>query len=169
MYTEKQSFWTWWMALLLLFLVYMNIGFQEQSTIAFSFANLQIAPGFWIILPIIVLFVLIRLYTEINQEGIRVRFFPLLLKPKLYRWSEIADIYVKEYNPITEYGGWGYRRGHAGKAFNVKGKIGLQLIFKDGSKLLIGTQNKATLEALVNQIKDNNLYHEPHTNANKSI
>jgi len=51
------------------------------------------------------------------------------------------------YYPISEFGGWGLRGGFffnkgKEKAVNVSGDIGIQLIFKNGKKLLIGTQKK---------------------------
>ena len=47
---------------------------------------------------------------------------------------------IREYKPIMEYGGWGIRGFGSNRALNIKGKIGLQLVFKNGQKLLIGTQ-----------------------------
>jgi hypothetical protein len=35
------------------------------------------------------------------------------------------------------------------RAFNATGNIGLQLVFKDGKKLLIGTQKPAEIEAVL--------------------
>jgi hypothetical protein len=40
---------------------------------------------------------------------------------------------------LKEYGGWGIRMGRNNKAYNVSGNIGIQIIFNDESKLLIGT------------------------------
>jgi len=49
---------------------------------------------------------------------------------------------LRGYSPISEYGGWGMRYSLSGKgrALNVSGRTGVQLVFKDGKKLLIGTQ-----------------------------
>lgn len=62
-------------------------------------------------------------------------------------WEQIDSAYVRSYNPIGEYGGWGIRGGKLwskskGKAINVSGDIGIQLELKNGDKLLIGTQKK---------------------------
>lgn len=67
-------------------------------------------------------------------------------------WSQLDDLYVKDYNPIADYGGWGYRNGSQGKAYNTKGSVGLQLIFKDGSRLLIGSQKKDELIRIAIQV-----------------
>jgi hypothetical protein len=87
------------------------------------------------------LFYTLRLDTEINSNGIYIRFFPFHLSYKKYAWDEIEACFVREYNPIAEYGGWGIRLGLFGKgrAFNVSGNKGIQLVFKNNKKLLIGT------------------------------
>jgi hypothetical protein len=55
--------------------------------------------------------------------------------------------FIKE-TKIIEYGGWGIRKTFSGKgtAYNVKGKNGLQLVFKNGDRLLIGTQKAEELK-----------------------
>jgi len=57
-------------------------------------------------------------------------------------WNEITQSYVRKYNPITEYGGWGLRWGLKGKAYNMSGNKGIQLVLNGNIRLLIGT-NKA--------------------------
>lgn len=56
--------------------------------------------------------------------------------------------YVRKYDPIGDYGGWGLKGGalwnsKKGKAINVSGDIGIQLELKNSKKLLIGTQKEA--------------------------
>ncbi|MAD97222.1 MAG: hypothetical protein CMB99_07855 [Flavobacteriaceae bacterium] len=76
------------------------------------------------------------------------RFFPFHLKYKLILWKEIANCYVRKYDAVTEYGGWGFKGGALwkksnGKAINVSGDIGIQLELVNGKKLLIGTQKES--------------------------
>jgi hypothetical protein len=61
---------------------------------------------------------------------------------------------VRQYNPITEYGGWNISIGLFGKgqAFNVSGNKGLQLIYDNGKKFLTGTQGPEEPEQLLKQI-----------------
>ncbi|MCQ0110186.1 hypothetical protein JGC31_01235 [Zhouia sp. CL16] len=49
---------------------------------------------------------------------------------------------VIKYNPIKDYGGYGWRIGFRGKgkALNIRGNKGIQIIYKNNKKLLIGTQ-----------------------------
>lgn len=62
--------------------------------------------------------------------------------------------FVREYKPILEYGGYGIRYSFSGKAYNVRGKMGLQLKFKDGGKLLIGTQKMEEMEDILKRWKE---------------
>ncbi|APY09596.1 hypothetical protein BWZ20_04820 [Winogradskyella sp. J14-2] len=75
------------------------------------------------------------------------KFFPFQFKSKLIEWQEINKAYVRNYDAITEFGGWGLKGGalwnkSKGRAINVSGDIGIQLQLKNGKKLLIGTQKK---------------------------
>ena len=70
------------------------------------------------------------------------------------QWSEIDKAYVRQYDALGEYGGWGLKGGklwkkEKGKAINVSGDIGIQLELKDGKKLLIGTQMKTEVESVL--------------------
>jgi hypothetical protein len=102
-----------------------------------------------ILILVNVLFAMLRLETVIKQDGIAVWFYPFHLKYKHYPWSKIAQAYVREYNPIGEYGGWGIRLGlfGRGRAYNVSGDKGIQLVFTDGSRLLIGTNKPEEADA----------------------
>jgi hypothetical protein len=57
---------------------------------------------------------------------------------------------VRKYKPLLEYGGYGIRGFGNNRALNIAGKTGLQLIFKDGRKLLIGTQKGLEMIEMLN-------------------
>ncbi len=95
-----------------------------------------------------------RLDTRIKKDGIYVRFFPFHFKYKHYSWDGLTKSFVRQYSPITEFGGWGLRLGLFGKgtAFNVSGDKGLQLEFTNNNKLLIGTNKPEELSEALNKI-----------------
>jgi hypothetical protein len=91
-----------------------------------------------------------------------VKIVPFYRKYKYFAWNEIQRAYVRKYNPLMEYGGWGCRNmfklrlslitkirycgcnrklfdSKINGAITISGNKGLQLEFADGSKLLIGT------------------------------
>ena len=95
----------------------------------------------------------LTLHTEIRQNGIRFRFPPLIRNWKEISKENIKHYEVRKYNPILEYGGWGIRVSlRKGKAYNIKGNIGLQLILTGNKKVLIGTQKGNDIGAAMDRI-----------------
>jgi hypothetical protein len=82
----------------------------------------------------------LKLYTRIDADGVHYRMFPFHFREQTLPWEEVDQIHVRQYSPILEYGGWGIRYGRNGKAFNVRGNYGIQIVKKNGKRLLIGTQ-----------------------------
>lgn len=150
LFEEQQRFNQWWLyAILLLpfgFLVY------ELINIEVNWLNFLVE----IAITILILGVLfsIQLKTKINTDGIVIRFFPFLRKQKMIPWSVIKNAEVRQYSPIGEYGGWGWRKSFKnGEAYNIRGNQGLQLTFENGKKLLIGTQKPKELKSVIENIK----------------
>ena len=160
LFAESQRFKQWWVWLMLLgfnslflFGVYKQVlGGHQFGDKPMSNEGLLFATVFNILLTIS--FYLFRLKTQIKTDGIYVRFFPFHLSFKHFSWENISKSFVRQYNPLGEYGGWGLRFGlfGKGKAYNVSGDQGLQLVFSDNKKLLIGTQKPEELEETLNEI-----------------
>lgn len=147
-FKETQRFTQWWLWIVLIgswiALMYSIATVSAPTTISFF-----ISMGFGMLLPI--LFWQMRLTTRISTEGIYVRFIPFHFKEKFFPWDSIESAQVRTYSPLMEYGGWGIKYGFngQGKVFNVAGDQGLQLVFKSGEKLLIGTQKPTEIQAFV--------------------
>lgn len=147
-FIEKQRFSQWWLWLLLLFVVsnlvreFLNGTVEEKQALFFSALTLTLTS---------VLFAIMKLETSIDNNGISVRFFPFHLKKKHFNWDQLESCSIRTYKPVIEYGGWGIRKTFSGKgtAYNVKGKVGLQLVFKNGDRLLIGTQKAEKLNEVL--------------------
>jgi len=147
LFSEKQRFgqkWIWAILIganLIFFYGVFYQVFQRKSFGDNSMTNMQllIASGLMLLFTLAVL--TLKLETYIKKDGIYVRFFPFHLTLKKYSWDNIQRFSVRQYDPITEYGGWGFRFGFLtkGMAFNVSGNKGIQLVLKNGSRLLIGT------------------------------
>ena len=101
----------------------------------------------------------IKLKTSIDEKGIHYQFYPFHLKMKLIKWEAIKKAQVRTYDPISEYGGWGLKGGsfwnkEKGKCVNISGDIGIQVEFKNGKKLLIGTQKKEKAKHVLKTYKN---------------
>lgn len=154
---ERQSKKQWWMYVLFIALDLLFIfGSVQQIIFRIPFGNkpmsdvgLLITTILFVFFSIFMIFVL-TLHTYINDEGVFVKYFPFQFRYKLYDWNTICTSYVRKYNPLLEYGGWGIRIGSkATKAYAVSGNMGLQLILKNGKKVLIGTNKPDDLETVL--------------------
>jgi hypothetical protein len=155
LFTERQRFNQWWLWVILfgingLFLSGIIVQFLNGQLLADNpGVNIGLLFTFMFTLLLTVLFLSFRLETKITEEKIYVRFYPLQLKYKEYKWSEISKCTFRQYSPIGEYGGWGLRGFNKNKAMNISGNQGLQLDFINNNKLLIGTnKTKEMTEAL---------------------
>ncbi len=100
----------------------------------------------------------IKLKTKITDAGIYYRFYPFQFKETFIEWHELKDAYLREYNSLYEYGGYGIRTGteRTGKAINTSasGKNGLQLQFNNGKLLLIGTKKPEQIQSILDAVID---------------
>jgi hypothetical protein len=107
------------------------------------------------LIPLVLLvFVLsIKLKTTYSRAGIQYQFYPFQFKPTIIEWHQLSNAYLREYNSFYEYGGYGIRYGSSktGKAINTSqsSKIGLQVEFKNGRLLLIGTKNPEKIHGIL--------------------
>jgi len=125
--------------------------------------NLPIFSGIIIIAVVFILFLYLKLKTRIDEKGVYYQFFPFQWNSKFIPWKNIDKCYVRKYNAITEFGGWGIKfsfRKNIGKAVTTKGKIGLQLELKNGNKILIGTQKKEELKRTIQNYQHKFINHE---------
>src|SRR5690606_452650 len=149
-YKEVQRFTQWWVWALLLVVFFATIipiitlitenGFDTSYSWAIIFP--AATTGL-----VVLLFYFLKLETTIDAKGIHYRFFPF--KKNTIPWHEIESVYVRQYSPIKEYGGWGIRFGLNGKAYNVKGNKGIQVKLKSGKKILFGTQNESEVQNVI--------------------
>jgi hypothetical protein len=147
-FRESQKFNQWWLWLLMIGVLGLTAwggwkAFLEQGDIVPGLIGVGVTALMAILLA------LIELRTTITADGIEARFWPIARK-RIFR-SEIEEAQVRTYSPIKEFGGWGYRIGAGGTAFNMHGNQGLQLKLKNGSKILIGTQKPEELSAFMKE------------------
>jgi|AntRauTorckE6833_2_1112554.scaffolds.fasta_scaffold00195_26 hypothetical protein len=160
LFSEKQSIkpnWVWMIFLVLFVIFIYTIVMQEffnkpVGNEPVSDTVMWLNGGL-----LVLLFLLIRnmvLQLELRDDGIYYKYRPIHNKWRQVPYSKIKSAYIRKYNAITEYGGYGIRLGLAGKgrALNVRGNMGLQLEFNDKkSKLLIGTQKPEKLKEALKQ------------------
>ncbi|MFY0690246.1 MAG: hypothetical protein JXQ90_23935 [Cyclobacteriaceae bacterium] len=95
-----------------------------------------------------------HLMIKIDAGTILYSYYPIV-KQKTLTVHDISKMIVKKYNPILEYGGWGYRWRGKKKALNVRGKWGLEIKLATGRTLMLGTQKPKELDQAIDQLKEN--------------
>lgn len=144
-FEETQKFNQPWLRILVAVILAVTIApiivFWEE--VKFSEAPFWITIGisFLVIALLFFLLFILKLKTIIDAQGVHYRFVPVMSAEKSIPWKEIKSCYTTTYRPIRDFGGWGYRISFKkGKAINVRGNQGIQLILKNNKKILIGTQ-----------------------------
>ena len=169
LFQEEQKFTQSWITLIVYGILALNLsvfgyGFVRQILMEKNWGNMPMSDTALVLTCILalgisagllLLFHNAKLITTIHQNGIRVKFPPFFNKEKFFPKETINYIEVRQYNPILEYGGWGVRMGmRKGKAYNVKGNLGIQLKLTDNKKILIGTQKKDQAEWAIRKLMD---------------
>ncbi|MHC4757478.1 MAG: DUF6141 family protein [Planctomycetota bacterium] len=161
-FKEVQRFSLWLritLALLMGVILVMDFfPLREKIYPSGEFVTITLFTLFGILLPLgcAVLFLIFKLETVVRSDGLYVRLFPLHLRFKKFTLDNIREYYARTYKPIMEYGGWGirYGLGESGKAYNIKGNKGLQLVFTNGKRLLIGSQKSEKLVEAMNTMAE---------------
>ena len=159
-YREEQKFGSWlqWLIFASILLIVPLSIFSMSKTPSEEGASKIVALTVLIICGILLpigiafLFVSLKLETEVRSDGLYIRFYPFHLKFKRFVVEELSEYYAREYRPLLEYGGGGIRCGRKGRAYNVSGNKGVQLVFKNGKQLLIGSQREKELEDAIRSI-----------------
>lgn len=155
-FKEQQRFTQLWLIVLMAVSLVVPVAVlsQEYAKENSSLSTSSFVTAIIMILASGAIIFLFKLTTRIDEKGIHYKFFPFHFKMKLISWKEITNAYVRTYDPISEYGGWGLKGGalwnsKKGRAINVSGDLGIQLELTNGKKLLIGTQKRTEAERVL--------------------
>src|SRR5690554_3862027 len=158
LFQEKQRFTQWWLWLLLFSInVPLWIGIYKQLIQGVPYGDRPMFDLGLMVLTVFMLSFMVFAYTsnlktKVTVSGIYFKLFPFHLNERFYDWRDVQKAEVVKYSPIGEYGGWGVRGFGGDKAFNVKGNQGLRILFKDGTKRLIGTQKPEELQKVIKEL-----------------
>jgi len=157
-FCEEQKF-SLWLSFVVLFsmifaiaIVVFTLTKQALDTLPLV---VTIVCGIIVPIAIALLFKVAKLETEVRADALYIRYFPFHIDYKKFAKEDLSECYARTYKPIREYGGWGIRysfRKGRGKAYNLSGNKGVQLVFKNGKKLLIGSHKPDELAEAINSI-----------------
>lgn len=152
-FKEEQKFTQWWLWIILIGIgILPTFGIYKQLILGEKFGDKPMSDFGLIIFSILIfgliaMFYFMQLKTEINQNEIRMNFFPFVRKK--VNWKEIKKAEVVNYGFV---GGWGIRLWTKfGTVYNMKGNKGLAIELTNGKKFLIGTQKENELNKIVEE------------------
>ncbi|MHC4482416.1 MAG: DUF6141 family protein [Planctomycetota bacterium] len=159
---QRLSLWLRWPLVLLMivaagFAVFsLREGLSAQDSPNTASAVVVTILGIGVGIAVTVLLFTAKLETEVRGDGLYVRLFPFHIHYKDFAPRDLEECYAREYRPIREYGGWGIRCGFGkrGGAYNMSGNKGVQLVFKNGKRLLIGSQKPDELAKAIGSITE---------------
>ncbi|MBL4605142.1 MAG: hypothetical protein JKY02_05645 [Flavobacteriaceae bacterium] len=157
-FKEEQRFTRTWLTAVLTVSILALIGMviKEYSEENSSMTTAEFLSTVGLILLVITPIFFFKLTTRIDEKGIHYRFFPFHRSLKTILWSDIQSVYIRKYNAISEYGGWGLK----GKAINTSGNIGIQLKLTNTKKLLIGTHKEVDAKKVLETYRHKTVHHE---------
>ena len=141
-YEEHQKINQWWVWVVILLsiaitmvAVYPLFG-TDDAWVAYISISTVVGLAVWL--------ASVTLRTRIGDQHIEVLYGRLFRR--CFDRDDIVDAYVRTYQPLGEYGGWGVRWAPgSSSAYTVSGNQGLQLKLRDGSRFLVGTQRPEEL------------------------
>ncbi|WP_439881473.1 DUF6141 family protein [Pontibacter sp. MBLB2868] len=161
LYREQQRFKQFWLWIIILGAASLFwAGFFYQVIERGKFGDNLVSDAQLVILFALMglglpyFFYAMKLTTEVLPGEVRVQLWPFHLRPVSIPMHLVRDFRPISYSPIQDYGGWGIRWGHKGKAYNMSGNEGVLLLFYNRRPLLIGSQSPHKLFEAVRLAKD---------------
>ncbi len=102
-----------------------------------------------VVVILILLFKSMSLITIIDNKGIHLKLFPIMLKYKTIRFEDVMDVELISIKPLKDYGGYGIRISRKGTAYIMSSNKGIRIIRNEGSPVFIGSEKPEKLYDLV--------------------
>jgi len=107
--------------------------------------------GLVTLLPVAGLLFVIRLTTEVREDGVYVQFAPIHRSFRRFPFEQIERVEVTEFGLLT-YGGIGLRWTPNAVAYMTKRGRGIRISRKNAKSVVIGSQDADTLARTVGEL-----------------
>lgn len=167
-YEEKQSFrqtaFPWILGLTFIaMLVLFSFGFYQQFILRRPWGDNPISDqgllltGIGVILLVGIIFAVLlssSLEIKIAVDGFTYRFPPFIRQEHRIKPEEIDHFSVQDNSVLSKYRGWGIRwaGGWRSWSFSVGGKAELKICFKNGRRILFGTQHPGQIRKAMEEM-----------------
>ncbi len=165
LYLEEQKFrqpLIWAIIIAVMFFSFLSVGQVFYAALTKDAANLpqeyrtKVVTMLGVALlnaTALLLFLTAKLSIEVRASGLYIKFFPFHRKWQKLPLEGVVGSEHVTYSPIVDYGGWGIRYGLKKKAYNISGKKGVRINYRDDNHILIGSQNGDQLQAAIESIR----------------
>lgn len=120
------------------------LGIMLASCALVAMGHLRNLIGIGVALAVVAFFAMSRLVVRVSAGALDLDFRPFV--KRRIQLNDIASCEARTYHPIREYGGWGVRWGwKGGRAYNVRGNRGIQIVLRNGDSILVGSQRTEDL------------------------
>ncbi|RZK60512.1 MAG: hypothetical protein EOO91_01065 [Pedobacter sp.] len=165
-FEERQHLNLWWLhilagieATIVVSIVLLDKGGMKMQELK----DIYFLPFIAALLPFIIIFLVQKstLVLKINNQGINYRYKPFARKTTFISWTQINKMYIRKYDALSEYGGWGkryrlwFKFNDKAFVFNNESK-GLQLELSSDKKLLFSTEKVDELALFLINLKTSN-------------
>lgn len=164
-FEEKQQLKLWWLYILLGIetIIVVSVMFLDKGGLSYQdLKDSYFLPILAILLPYALVFVITNnsFRLRINEHGIHYSYWPFA-RNKTITWPEVNQLYIRKYDALVEYGGWGLKHRLWFK-FNDKAYIlndqnlGLQVELTNQKKVLFSTAKPEELNLFLINLKRTN-------------
>lgn len=89
--------------------------------------------------------------TRISSTGVQYKYWPIIYKWRTISWSEIAEIKVKKYDPLSDFGGWGFKFGRKKTGLILGGDEAIFITRTNKKVFAISTQKPESARKAITQ------------------
>jgi hypothetical protein len=152
-----RQLWPWIVVLVIVGLVVWAA--VQQFAVGKPFGNQPMSDTGLIIVSVVfgiglpVFLYSVTLTTEVTDDGLYYRFFPLNLSFNRLGPDDIRSFEVRTYGALREYGGWGIRRGAGGRIYSTGGNRGVEVVLRGGNRVMFGSQRPEELAGALASLK----------------
>lgn len=161
-YIEKQQLKLWWLYVIvgLETIIVLAIIIFDKGGMSFQQLKAQyFLPIFAILLPYLIVYAITKnkLTLKIAENGVNYQYWPFA-RNKFISWTAIDQLYLRKYDALGEYGGWGIKHRlwfkFNDKAYILNDKtIGLQILLHNQKKILFSIENTDELSLFLINLK----------------
>jgi hypothetical protein len=166
-FIDKQRLKLWWLYILLGIetIIVLSIILFDKGGMSFQdLKNIYFLPIVAILVPYLLVYLICKnsLTLKIDQCGINYHYWPFARKKNI-SWTKIDKIYIRRFDALGEYGGWGLKhrlwfnpdsyRGND-KAYILNDKnLGLQILLHNNKKILFSSSKIDELSLFLINLK----------------